>query len=241
MSELENTKTIMSFQKPNQNREKTPSLNHSDLVKNGPKLVTIKSVPKVITRKTDQKKFHLVTIEVNGVDHTYFIPNKEIEDSLKEHVGKTVVLIASGNDKQGTATMEIQAAMVKGSQLTQPVIDAAASKPAQWQTVATSQSPQKPAGEAIKNPEPKDREVKVFLCQAANLMRLCVKKANDIAVELGLPDAHRQGIASSLFIQADRHGHIFKMPVSAYSPDQLGWGASKADSPKTPQPEEEAK
>lgn len=231
----------MSFQKPNQNREKSPSLNHSDLVKNGPRLVTIKSVPKVITRKTDQKRFHLVTVEVGGVDHTYFIPNKDIEDSFKEYVGKTVVLIASGNDKQGTATMEIQAAMVKASELNQPVIEVAASKPAQWQTVNTSQSPQKPAGEAIKNPEPKDREVKVFLCQAANLMRLCVKKANDIAVELDLPNEHRQGIASSLFIQADRSGHTFKMPIQPYSPEELGYGASKAESLTTPQPEEDAK
>ena len=216
----------MSFQKPNQNREKTPSLNHSDLVKNGPKLVTIKSVPKVITRKADQKRFHLVTIEVNGVDHTYFIPNKEIEDSFKEHVGKTVVLIASGNDKQGTATMEIQAAMVKASALGQD-------KP-----VDAPREPQKSVGEAIKNPEPKDREVKVFLCQAANLMRLCVKKANDIAVELDLPNEHRQGIATSWFIQADRSGHTFKMPIQPYTPEELGYGASKGESLKTPQPEE---
>jgi len=223
MSELENTKTIMSFQKPNQNREKTPTINHSDLVKNGPRLVTIKSVPKVITRKTDQKRFHLVTLEVNGVDHTYFIPNKEIEDSLKEHVGKTVVLIASGNDKQGTATMEIQAAMVKGSALAQE----------------PPREPQKPAGEAIKNPEPKDREVKVFLCQAANLMRLCVKKANDIAIELDLPNEHRQAISASLFIQADRSGHTFKMPIQPYTPEELGYGASKAESLTTPQPDED--
>jgi hypothetical protein len=213
----------MSFQKPNQQQhKKDPILNHSDLVKNGVKLVTIKSVPKVITRKSDQKRFHMVTIEVNGADHTYFIPNKEIEDALKEHVGKSVVLIASGNDKQGTATMEIQAAMVKGSALQQDA----------------PREPQKPAGEAIKNPEPKDREVKVFLCQAANLMRLCVKKANDIAVELDLPNEHRQGIATSLFIQADRSGHTFKMPIQPYTPEELGYGASKAESLKSPQPEE---
>lgn len=167
----------------------------------------------------------MVTIEVNGADHTYFIPNKEIEDALKEHVGKSVVLIASGNDKQGTATMEIQAAMVKGSALQQDA----------------PREPQKPAAEAIKNPEPKDREVKVFLCQAANLMRLCVKKANDIAVELDLPNEHRQGIATSLFIQADRSGHTFKMPIQPYTPEELGYGASKAESLKTPQPEEDAK
>jgi hypothetical protein len=227
VSEIENNKTYMSFQKPNQQQhKKDPILNHSDLVKNGVKLVTIKSVPKVITRKSDQKRFHMVTIEVNGADHTYFIPNKEIEDALKQHVGKSVVLIASGNDKQGTATMEIQAAMVKASELGQD----------KQQDIP--REPQKPAGEAIKNPEPKDREVKIFLCQAANLMRLCVKKANDIAVELDLPNEHRQGIATSLFIQADRSGHTFKMPIQPYTPEELGYGASKAESLKTPQPEE---
>jgi len=227
----------MSFKNPNQ-REKDPTISHSTLVKGGPKLVTIKSPPKTITRKADGKRFHMVSLDLDGVTHTYFIPTKDIEDGFKEYIGKTVVLIASGNEKQGTATMEIQAAMVKGSTLTQPVIDVAASKPAQWQTINTSQSPQKPAQEAVKSPEPKDREAKVFLCQAANLMRLCVKKANDIAVELNLPNEHRQGIATSLFIQADRSGHTFKMPIQPYTPEELGYGSSKAESLKTPQPEE---
>ena len=208
----------MSFQNPNQ-REKDPIINHSSLVKSGPKLLTIATTPKTITRKADQKRFHMVSLDIDGVMHTYFIPNKDIEDSLKQYVGKTVVVIASGNDKQGTATMEIQAAMVKASTLDKPVIE------------------RKPTAEPVKNPEPKDREAKAFLCQAANLMRLCVKKANDIAVELDLPNEHRQGIASSLFIQADRSGFTFKMPISAYTPEELGWGASKAESLTTPQPE----
>ena len=210
----------MSFQNPNQ-REKDPIINHSSLVKSGPKLLTIATTPKTITRKADQKRFHMVSLDIDGVMHTYFIPNKDIEDSLKQYVGKTVVVIASGNDKQGTATMEIQAAMVKASTLDKPVIE------------------RKPTAEPVKNPEPKDREAKAFLCQAANLMRLCVKKANDIAVELDLPNEHRQGIASSLFIQADRSGFTFKMPISAYTPEELGWGASKAESLTTPQPEDE--
>jgi hypothetical protein len=123
--------------------------------------------------------------------------------------------------------MEIQAAMVKGSAL------------AQDKQQDAPREPQKPAGEAIKNPEPKDREVKVFLCQAANLMRLCVKKANDIAIELDLPNEHRQGIASGLFIQADRAGHTFKMPIQPYTPEQLGWGSSKETSLSQPIPNEE--
>lgn len=222
----------MSFQNPNQ-REKDPTINHSTLVKGGPKLLTIATTPKTITRKADGKRFHMITLALDGVNHTYFIPNQSIEEALKQYVGKTVVVIASGNDKQGTATMEIQAAMVKASTLV-----VAGSQPAQgWQTVSTGE-PQKPVGEAIKNPEPKDREAKVFLCQAANLMRLCVKKANDIAVELDLPNEHRQGIASSLFIQSDRSGLTFKMPINAYTPEELGWGASKASSLTTPQPED---
>lgn len=215
----------MAFQNPNQ-REKDPIINHSTLVKGGPKLLTIATTPKTITRKSDGKRFHMITLSLDGVNHTYFIPNKDIEEAFKQYVGKTVVVIASGNDKQGTATMEIQAAMVKASELGQD----------KHQDIP--REPQKPAGEAIKNPEPKDREAKAFLCQAANLMRLCVKKANDIAVELDLPNEHRQGIATTLFIQADRQGHIFKMPISAYSPEDLGWGASKAGSLKTPQPED---
>lgn len=208
----------MSFQNPNQ-REKDPIINHSSLVKSGVKLLTIATAPKTITRKADQKRFHMVSLDIDGVMHTYFIPNKEIEDRLRQYIGKTVVVIASGNDKQGTATMEIQAAMVKASTLDKPVVE------------------RKPTAEPVKNPEPKDREAKAFLCQAANLMRLCVKKANDIAVELDLPNEHRQGIASSLFIQADRSGFTFKMPISAYTPEELGWGASKAESLTTPQPE----
>ena len=210
----------MSFQNPNQ-REKDPTIKHSDLVKRGPKLLAIATTPKTITRRADQKRFHMVTFDIDGVMHTYFIPNKDIEDNLKQYVGKTVVVTASGNEKQGTATMEIQAAMVKASTLDKPVIE------------------RKPTAEPVKNPEPKDREAKAFLCQAANLMRLCVKKANDIAVELDLPNEHRQGIASSLFIQADRSGFTFKMPISAYTPEELGWGASKAESLTTPQPEDE--
>lgn len=211
----------MSFQKPSQ-RQNNPTLSHQDLVKGGPKLVTIKTVPKSIKGKKDPSKtFHLITIEVDGRDHTYFIPNRKIEDSLKSHVGKKVVLIASGNDKQGTATMEVQPAGVPASSLPNAPVKEA----------TTQKVEAKPL-------EAKDRDAKVFLCQAANLMRLCVKKANDIAIELGLPDAHRQGIATTLFIQADRQGHIFKMPIQAYNPDQLGWGASKAESLVTPQAEE---
>lgn len=213
----------MSFQNPSKHKQ-NPILSHSFLVKGGPKLVVIKSVPQSFKgKKEPNKTFHVITIGVDGVDHTYFIPNRGIEDALKQHVGKTVVLIASGNDKQGTASMEVQPAGVPASSINK-------SSPQSVVQESTQKQEAKPL-------ELRDRDAKVFLCQAANLMRLCVKKANDIAIELGLPNEHRQGIATTLFIQADRQGHIFKMPIQAYSPDQLGWGASKAESLAAPQPE----
>ena len=98
------------------------------------------------------------------------------------------------------------------------------------------QSPQKAPQSVVEAAKTPEREAKRFLCQAANLMRLCVKKANDIAVELNLPEQHRQGIATTLFIQADRQGHIPAMPIDPYKPEQLGFGASKAESLKNPQP-----
>jgi hypothetical protein len=117
--------------------------------------------------------------------------------------------------------MEIQPAGVPASSL-----PAAQSAP---------QSPQKPVEKVITAPSYPDKDAKQFLCQAANLMRLCVKKANDISVELGLPDQHRQGIATTMFIQADRQGFIQAMPITAYTPEQLGFGASKAESLNSPQ------
>jgi hypothetical protein len=39
-----------------------------------------------------------------------------------------------------------------------------------------------------------------------------------------------------MFIQADRQGFIQVMPITAYTPEQLGFGASKAESLKNPEP-----
>lgn len=198
---------------------KDPILSHSQLVKSGrPRLVVISEGPKWVKNGS----LCVIKVIVDGVPHVYFTENKEIANKFSQHIGQSVVLIASGNSKQGTDSMEIQSAGIKASELIKEA----------------PQSPHKTPEPQIKAPEAQDREAKVFICKAANLMRLCVKKANDIAVELALPDAHRQGIATTLFIQADRHGFISSMPVQAYTPDQLGWGASKADSLKTPQPNE---
>jgi hypothetical protein len=158
---------------------------------------------------------------VDGVAHVYFTENKDIASKFQQYVGKSVVLIASGNSKQKTDSMEIQPAGVPASSL-----PAAQSAP---------QSLQKPVEKVITAPAHPDKDAKQFLCQAANLMRLCVKKANDIAVEMNLSNEHRQGIASSLFINADRHGFITSMPITAYTPEQLGFGSSKAESLNNPQ------
>ena len=200
------------------NQPKAPVLSHFTLAKNGPKLVVIKSPPKWV------KSNSLCVIEliVDGVAHVYFTENKDIASKFQQYVGKSVVLIASGNSKQKTDSMEIQPAGVPASSL-----PAAQSAP---------QQAQKPVEKVITAPVHPDKDAKQFLCQAANLMRLCVKKANDIAVELNLPEQHRQGIATTLFIQADRQGHIAAMPITAYTPEQLGFGASKAESLKNPEP-----
>jgi hypothetical protein len=200
------------------NKPKDPPLYHSTLAKNGPKLVAIKSAPKWVKQNT----LCVIEVIVDGVVHVYFTENRDIASKFQQYVGKSVVLIASGNSKQKTDSMEIQPAGVPASSL-----PAAQSAP---------QSPQKPVEQVITAPVHRDKEAKQFLCQAANLMRLCVKKANDIAVELNLPEQHRQGIATTLFIQADRQGHISAMPITAYTPEQLGFGASKAESLKNPEP-----
>jgi len=213
------------------NQPKSPVLSHFTLSKNGPKLVVIKSPPKWV------KNNQLCVIEliVDNVPHVYFTENRDISEKFQQYVGKSVVLIASGNSKQKTDSMEIQPAGVPASSLPQPTV-VVESKPAAFKTVTTDHSPQKAPEGVVTAPVHKDKEAKQFLCQAANLMRLCVKKANDISVELGLPDQHRQGIATTMFIQADRQGFIQAMPITAYTPEQLGFGASKAESLKNPEP-----
>jgi hypothetical protein len=199
------------------NQPKAPVLSHFTLAKNGPKLVAVKSPPKWVKNNS----LCVIELIVDGVAHVYFTENKDIASKFQQYVGKSVVLIASGNSKQKTDSMEIQPAGVPASSL--PAVQSA------------PQQAQKPAEKVITAPAHPDKDAKQFLCQAANLMRLCVKKANDIAVELNLPEQHRQGIATTLFIQADRQGHISAMPITAYTPEQLGFGASKAESLKNPQ------
>jgi hypothetical protein len=215
------------------NQPKSPPLYHSTLAKNGPKLVSVKSPPKWVK----QNSLCVIELIVDGVVHVYFTENRDIASKFQQYVGKSVVLIASGNSKQKTDSMEIQPAGVPASSLPnapQPTV-IVESKPAAFKTVTTTYAPQKAPESVVAAAKTPEREAKEFLCKAANLMRLCVKKANDIAVEMNLSSEHRQGIASSLFINADRHGFVAAMPINPYKPEQLGFGASKAESLNSPQ------
>jgi hypothetical protein len=202
----------MAFQKPNQ-RAKDPVLWHSSLVKNGPKLVTILSAPKSVKNG----ELCVVDLNVGGVKHGYFIDTEDIKSGFSQYVGQDVVLIASGDNRQGTAKMEFRPTPVPENKATPNP-----------RPVETPKAKPTPAPQAEKPSMAPELEAKKYLCQAANLMRLCVKKANDIAVELSLPPEHRQGIATTLFIQGDRRGFIDTMPLNAYTPEELGWGSSKA-------------
>jgi hypothetical protein len=204
----------MAFQNPNQFK-KDPTLSHSALVKRQATLVKVLTAPKTINTK-DGRTFTIVDLEVDGVKHAHFIDSDEIRAGFIQHVGQQVVLIASGNSKNRTAKIDFQSAGVPASRLPQ-------------QAAVTPQNTPKIEPKTVSAPTHNDKAVKQYLCQAANLMRLCVKKANDIAVEMGLPPEHRQGIATTLFIQSDRKGFVDLMPISAFTPQELGFGSSKAD------------
>lgn len=221
----------MAFQNPNE-RKPDEKLYHSTLVKAGkPTAVTVMSNPKWVKGGT----LCVVELKYNGVKHVYFTKNREIASKFDGWVGKSVMLIASGNEKMGTENMEIQECAVPNfEQSTGKSVPKITTQPvAKWNTDTVPTPKPQP-----QQPSHKDLEAKKYLCQAANLMRLCVKKANDIAIELGLPDAHRQVIASGLFINADRAGYINAMPINAYSPEELGMGASNGANLAKPEPSE---
>jgi hypothetical protein len=206
----------MSFQGPN-NRPKTPSLWHSQLVKQ-PRLVTVKSLKFI--QKLDKFVAELI---IEGVEHAYWINKPEIKASLDPYIGQQVVLIGSGNDKQGTETLEVQSAGVSGATIPQPTTNKwAAAAPVTQQPTQHAPVPTQPVHVPPQALHGGERAAKQFLCQASNLMRLCVKKAHDIMVEFGLPEEHRQGISTTLFIQADRAGHIAGMPIQPFTLEQLG-------------------
>jgi len=183
------------------NRQSAPALYHSALVKMGPTVMTIKSAPRYVKNGT----LCVTTVLVNGQEQGLFAENETIAQTLGGYVGQQVTVIASGSRDSATLTVQ----------------------PAGQQQAAPQQAPQQQAAQPASNQGSGDlRGAKVFFCQGANLMRLAVKKANDIAVELGLPDEHRQGIATTLFIQADRQGLLATMPIDPFTPQELGWGAA---------------
>lgn len=219
----------MAFQNPNTERKPDEKLYHSTLVKAGkPTAVTVMAKPKWVKGGT----LCVVELKYNGIKHVYFTKNHDIAEKFDRWVGKPVMLMASGNEKMGTESMEIQECATPNFEQSTgqrvPTVTSSKSAPT-WAA---------PAAAAPTEPKPtthKDLEAKKYLCQAANLMRLCVKKANDIAVELGLPDAHRQGMATTFFIQSDRAGFINAMPINPYSPEELGMGASRAENLAKPE------
>jgi len=228
----------MAFQPPKKEYPKVTTLKHHEMVRAGrPLLVTIKD-----SKWVDKQSAYVVDLILNSALHNYWTENREIAEDFKKHIGQQVCIIAGGNKKQRSDTMQFQPAGIPASSL--PPVNPIGprpeviveSKPAAFKTVTTTHAPQKAPESVVAAAKTPEREAKEFLCKAANLMRLCVKKANDIAVELNLPEQHRQGIATTLFIQADRQGYISAMPITAYTPEQLGFGASKAESLKNPEP-----
>lgn len=217
----------MAFQNPNQFK-KDPTISHSALVKRQATLVKVLTAPKTINTK-DGRTFTIVDLEVDGVKHAHFIDTDEIRAGFIQHVGQQVVLIASGNSKNRSAKIDFQSAGIPASQMASYASQSAAASP---------QNAPKIEPKTVSAPIHNDKAVKQYLCQAANLMRLCVKKANDIAVEMALPPEHRQGIATTLFINGDKQGYIQLMPITPYSPQQYGWGSSKGTSLNLPIPNE---
>jgi hypothetical protein len=164
-------------------QQKTPSIFHSALVGN-PTQVTIKSAPRSV------KNGQLIVVDVlhDGVQHGLFCENQAIADGFANLIGETVVLVAEGS--RAKATMEFRSV---GGGAIKPV-----AKPI--------------AGQAAQSTHT-ERDAKIYLCQATNLMRLCCKKAADISVELSLDAAREQSIAASLFINASQGGFIKAMPL----------------------------
>ena len=210
----------MSFQKPIQ-YENHPAIQHSNLREG--RNVKVAAPPKWVKNNT----LCVIELEANGVRRNYWTKKKSIADAFLPFIGKEIHLKTCGDDRRDTDTVIIQ-------EVGKVPPEEAAKLPKREAQPVREVAPQKPE---TTNPPHDDLDAKRFLCQASNLMRLCVKKANDIAIELDLPPEHRQGIGTTLFIQSDRMGYIKKMPIKPYTPEELGWGASRGDSLKIPQPE----
>lgn len=206
----------MSFQNPIQ-YEKTATLSHNFLSRGGPKLVTVKSAPKWVKGNT----LCVVQLVVDGNASKYFTENKSIADDFSHHVGRQVVLIGTGDAASGTNNLQIVPAEISAKELNIPekVIEVVSSK----KDNAEDEFFPSPVKKML--PTANDIAAKTRLCQSANMMRLCIKKATDISKELGLSECSQMSIANTLF--RDSAGQFMEgMPLQAYSLEELGSGAS---------------
>lgn len=195
-----------------------PPLYHSHLVKNGPSTMKILHAPKSGERQAGGMWRKCQIEASDGEEYTFWLDNKAIQDMLAGYVGQTITVVAKGGGKgqEETSTLEIAG---QGAATSAPSQSAA------------------PAKQTNSGTKPTARDCKVFLSQATNLMRICVKKANDIAGEMNLPAEHRQGIASTLFIESKGRGFVEAMPLDPYTPEEIGYtDACKAFTPKAPDP-----
>jgi hypothetical protein len=202
-----------------QNNDK---LYHSALVKQGPTLAFVKGPPKTIQKKDGSGSFTKVTFTIQGKDCDYFLPNGVDSQPLLVAAGTSVLLIAQGDDRQGTATLTIGPASQGAPQQQAPPQYQQPQAPAPQQNY---QPPQQAA------PPPQANgliQAKKHMAQNANLMRMAVKKAFDLGSEFGLPQEHIQGIATTLFISAERAGHAASMPLEPFTMMDLGVNANQA-------------
>jgi len=194
----------------NQNREKSEWIFHSALVKEGPTLVRIPHAPKSVKNGT----MCIVEIEKDGKSVVYKIPSQQIEEGFKAHVGQSVVLLAKGDDRRGNAEIVFQ-----------PAADGGA--PPQQQA---------PASQPKRQGAPSMRGAKIYFHQAGNLMRIAVKKAEDVGNEFGLSDERKSAIQGQIFKGAADRGFVDAMPIDPITPQELGWATAGHQPTNEPEP-----
>jgi hypothetical protein len=214
--------------------QNNPKIYHSQMAQQSPLLAFIKGPPKTMNKKDGSGQFSKVVLNINGIATDYYLPDTVDMQQLTIYAGTSVILRASGDDRQGTAQLTVEPA-AGGAQVQQP-----------QQQAPAPQQPQRPAPQPAARPAAPQAQhgpslvtAKKHLCQSANLMRCCVKKSLDIGAEFDLPAAHVQGIASSLFIEADRSGFIETMPIDPFTPQDLGVTALQARTHAEPEHQQE--
>ena len=198
-------------------RPKNPKIYHSTLVGQGPTLAFITKPVHVGQRKDGQGSFAIAVFNLNGVDTDYFLPDGITPDTINRWAGQSVLLQASGDDRQGTAQLVITPAT--GTPAAAPPAQPAA-QPAQQAAPPNAVTPPATGHGLI--------DVKKHLCQASNLMRMAVKKSRDIQTEWDLPDAWGQGMAGWFYGHLKDRGYIEAMPLEPFTPADLGANALQA-------------